>query len=629
MSGFRDTFSKNDEEDGLLDYDDSAFYYFAGTVLLVILIPWTWSSIKAFIPEKSSRTEAGDKRANTSLMQNLAKDEEASNRRSTNDNFNRNFTRLGMVFSLWCLFAWCMSQVGGDIQVKRFDPFDILALEYSADDKQIKKAYHRLAKEYHPDKNPDDPLAQAHFINIKKAYDCLTDENAKKNFEKYGNPDGPQATKVGIGLPAWLLSKNNQIWVLTAFFLVIIVIIPASFVSYYNRTKKYASNGILLETMQFLGHFTTESTRIKMLPELYAASAESRGLKLRPTDDADMKPVTENVIEGNKRKYNQPIIVKNQYLIWGHMQRVQNHMSQNLKDDLASLLKYAQKICQVMIQIAAMREWFYTCQAIIDFHRCLIQAADPTRYKNYQLFQIPHFGEEEAKQAARGNKANTVRQFIDSTEDTKKTMMKAMNATQQADIIDFCANYPEVSMEVKAYVEDEDEICVGDILTVEFNLTRKHLKEGEKQGNVHAPFFPKQVQEEWYIYLIEPSGSTRILGQTIKKSQERQIVDKICFQAGRPGKFTYHLHAISDSYFGIDQKVDVTFTVKTEAQVKREIYVHPEDTELDKIPTLFEQFVGAVKEDESDDEESDDEPRNKKGESSSSSGSSSSDSDCD
>merc|ERR1711915_573133 len=168
-------------------------------------------------------------------------------------------------------------------------------------------------------------------------------------------------------------------------------------------------------------------------------------------------------------------------------------------------------------------------------------------------------------------------------------MMKNFNATQQADILDFCSNYPEISLEVKAYVEDEDEICVGDIITVEFTLTRKHLEEGESQGTVHAPFFPKQVKEEWYIYLIEPSGSTRILGHTIKKNQDREIVDKICFQAGRPGKFTYHLHAISDSYFGIDQKADVSFTVKTEAQVKREIFVHPEDTELDKIPTLFEQ----------------------------------------
>lgn len=54
---------------------------------------------------------------------------------------------------------------------------------------------------YHPDKNQDDPLAASRFMQITRAHAALTDETAKRNYEKYGNPDGPQTTKVGIGLP--------------------------------------------------------------------------------------------------------------------------------------------------------------------------------------------------------------------------------------------------------------------------------------------------------------------------------------------------------------------------------------------------------------------------------------------
>ena len=51
--------------------------------------------------------------------------------------------------------------------------------------------------QWHPDKNPNNPQAAAHFIQITKAYAALTDEAAKANYEKYGNPDGPATMKVG------------------------------------------------------------------------------------------------------------------------------------------------------------------------------------------------------------------------------------------------------------------------------------------------------------------------------------------------------------------------------------------------------------------------------------------------
>lgn len=48
----------------------------------------------------------------------------------------------------------------------------------------------KLSIRFHPDKNPDDPTSTAKFILITKAYECLTDEKAKVNCAKFGNPDG-------------------------------------------------------------------------------------------------------------------------------------------------------------------------------------------------------------------------------------------------------------------------------------------------------------------------------------------------------------------------------------------------------------------------------------------------------
>lgn len=77
-----------------------------------------------------------------------------------------------------------------------FDPYELLELPYGSTDKEVKTAFRKLSVKYHPDKNINDPQASNRYIKITKAYEALTNEVAKKNWEKYGNPDGPQPLKV-------------------------------------------------------------------------------------------------------------------------------------------------------------------------------------------------------------------------------------------------------------------------------------------------------------------------------------------------------------------------------------------------------------------------------------------------
>jgi translocation protein SEC63 len=76
-------------------------------------------------------------------------------------------------------------------ELKVFVPHEILAVDTSASVAQIKKAYRALSRTMHPDKNKDDPEAVTKFLQITKAYMILTDDTARDNFAKYGNPDGP------------------------------------------------------------------------------------------------------------------------------------------------------------------------------------------------------------------------------------------------------------------------------------------------------------------------------------------------------------------------------------------------------------------------------------------------------
>merc|ERR1711920_635930 len=126
-------------------------------------------------------------------------------------------------------------------------------------------------------------------------------------------------------------------------------------------------------------------------------------------------------------------------------------------------------------------------------------------------------------------------------------------------------------------------------------------------GPVHAPLFPEPKFEEWWIFLLEQQPSARIIAFERIRDCERVVEEKLRFQVSRIGKHNLVLHALCDSYAGIDQKVEINFTAHGEDEVKREVFVHPEDEELDLQPTLFQQFMGELnREEESEEEEEDD-----------------------
>jgi translocation protein SEC63 len=115
--------------------------------------------------------------------------------------------------------------------LKTFIPHEILGVETDATPGAVKKAYRKLSREKHPDKNPDNPEAVNEFIQITKAYTIMTDEKARDNFLKYGNPDGKGSFAVGIALPNFLQKKDYQLQVLVIFFLIVVFVIPGYFLS--------------------------------------------------------------------------------------------------------------------------------------------------------------------------------------------------------------------------------------------------------------------------------------------------------------------------------------------------------------------------------------------------------------
>lgn len=64
------------------------------------------------------------------------------------------------------------------------DPYTVLGVARSASEKDIKSAYRKLAKKYHPDQNPDDPSAHAKFAEATNAYDLLSSAEKRGQFDR-------------------------------------------------------------------------------------------------------------------------------------------------------------------------------------------------------------------------------------------------------------------------------------------------------------------------------------------------------------------------------------------------------------------------------------------------------------
>ena len=67
------------------------------------------------------------------------------------------------------------------------DYYNILGVNRNASEREIKQAYRKLARQYHPDVNPGDKSAEEKFKQINEAYEVLSDKENRKKYDKYGD----------------------------------------------------------------------------------------------------------------------------------------------------------------------------------------------------------------------------------------------------------------------------------------------------------------------------------------------------------------------------------------------------------------------------------------------------------
>ena len=97
----------------------------------------------------------------------------------------------------------------------------------------------------------------------------MTDEKARDNFLKYGNPDGKGAMAVGIALPNFLQKKEYQLQVLIAFFILITFVIPYIFWQRISSSEKDVG-GVDVENRKIFTELIPENMLGKNIPGIIA-----------------------------------------------------------------------------------------------------------------------------------------------------------------------------------------------------------------------------------------------------------------------------------------------------------------------------------------------------------------------
>jgi len=460
------------------------------------------------------------------------------------------------LWALWFLLLWYVSITAKDL--KPFDPFEILEIEPGATDKEIKKAYRTLSLKFHPDKNPDPKATQYFAEYITKAYQALTDEVSRKNYEKYGHPDGPQAMNVGVALPEWMFAKDKNVAPLMLLALVGVgILLPLAAVSWYmlSSNKFTGPNRIMQETLAFYYHSkysVKESQALVRIPETLVCAMEFITMPTPSEQTLSLDELRKIVLRSNpdlkektqfwKRKAS---VLKAHMLLLAHLDRETDNVPANLQADMKYVLTKSLVLLEEMLKIAMLPRpphgygWQTPSLAIVEMLQCMSQALSiefrkPTgklSEASAGLLQLPHFDTDVLKKLKR-RKVNTLKELQDLEEKERVEALQScgLASSHVEEISTLLSSLPSIYVRAACEVDGEEEIMEGDVAKckVRIMLTRpSHNAETfevptkGKAIRAFAPKFPAPRDESWYFFLTDQATNS-LMGYTKASLQEAE-----------------------------------------------------------------------------------------------------------
>ncbi|XP_077976927.1 translocation protein SEC63 homolog [Glandiceps talaboti] len=475
-------------------YDESggAFLYFVVSVYALVLIPLTY-----LIWPSKEKKEDPDKLSKQCHCEPCENKRGRLKNKDPRAHFKVKFRKI-FLFAAWIIFiilAYKASQV--KTETVEFDPYEVLQIDRGATTGEIRKKYRQLSKVHHPDKGGD----HLTFMKIAKAYEALTDEEAKKNWEEHGNPDGPQATSFGIALPAWIVEKQNSVWVLAAYGIAFMVVLPAAVGTWWYRSIKFSADQILLDTTQLFFYFfhKTQNMAIKRAMMVLTAAWEfekghNAEIQYRPSDNEEVPMLIRDLSGVNEKVKEKPMCypyaIKARALLHAYLAKKELN-PKTLHKDLEYMLKKGPMLVNEMISVCS--QLFHYANAgrvqpgreprLETFENCmkLSQMIVQRSWEHKSpLLQLPHFNDDVLRHCiTRKRNIRNLRALAGMKEADRRALLRNLEDDKYNDVMNVLNSMPHVEMDVRSEVLDDEDgahIGAGDIVTVTVTLTRKTLE---------------------------------------------------------------------------------------------------------------------------------------------------------
>lgn len=394
-------------------------------------------------------------------------------------------------WAVFLLLAYKVSKL--DREYQEYNPYEVLNLDPGASVSEIKKQYRVLSLKYHPDKGGDETT----FMRIAKAYAALTNEESRKNWEIYGNPDGPGATSFGIALPAWIVDQKNSMLVLLVYGLAFMVILPVVVGTWWYRSIRYSGDQILISTTQLFMHFMykTPNMNMKRLTMVLTAAFEfdprsNKEATIRPTDNIEVPQLIRELGNINVKKKEPPFCYpysfKARVLVLAHLARME--VSEDLEEDQRFVVRKSPALLQEMINVgcqltmmANSRGGFHaprlvTIENCMKLTQMIVQGLQESKSP---LLQLPHFEEEHLRYCiSKKYKVRTLQDLVSLKDSDRRSMLRFLGEEKYDEVMAVLGGFPHITMDIKLQVlddEDSHNITAGSIVTVTVTLTRKRM----------------------------------------------------------------------------------------------------------------------------------------------------------